>query len=169
MDWILIPWVIASTIMLFVGAYWVYTLEKRFTILEKRYQSILSLAEDADQVTISQVLARLNSHEKQMSRTEAALQALDQILPHTIQGYGVVRYQAFPNMGGDQSFSVALVDREGNGVMFSSLHARDVTRVYAKPLTQWRTTYGLGAEEQEALGQARQMLEGETSNVKPEA
>jgi hypothetical protein len=161
MDWILLPWVIASTIMLFVGAYWVYTLETRFTKLADRYQRILKLAEDADEVTVAQLLARLDEHQALIDEAGRMGAYVDQTLPHTIQGYGVVRYQAFPNVGGDQSFSVAMVDAQGNGVIFSGLHGRDTTRVYAKPLSEWRTSYGLGAEEQEALGQARQMIEGQ--------
>ena len=49
----LIPWVIASTILLFVAAYWIYTLEKRLKLLETRYQKLLALADDADQATIA--------------------------------------------------------------------------------------------------------------------
>jgi len=83
-----------------------------------------------------------------------------QALPHTIQGYGVVRYDAFENVAGDQSFSLALVDVEGSGVMLSGLHSRADTRVYAKALKQWQAGYGFSAEEQQALGLARQVLEG---------
>ena len=156
----LVPWVIAATILLFVGAYWVYTLEKRLKFSEERYQKILALADDTDQATIVQLLTRLDAQETRIGKLEATLRHFGQILPHTIQGHGVVRYSAFENVGGDQSFSLALVDERGNGAMLSGLHTRDDTRVYAKPLTQWRSSYSLSAEEQQALGQARQMVEG---------
>lgn len=160
MDTILLPWVIASTIMLFVAAYWVYALEKRFKTLEQRYQRILTLAAESDQITIGQLLSKINKQESRIGQAEEILKNLGDILPHTIQGHGCVRYQAFPNVGGDQSFSLALVDAQGNGAMLSGLHAREMTRVYVKPLIQWRTSYGLSAEEQEALGKARQVVEG---------
>ncbi len=160
----LVLWVIASTILLFVGIYWVYTLEKRLKAMEERYQKILALAEDTDQATIVQLLTRLDAQEKRLGQAEGTLRRLGEILPHTIQGHGVVRYSAFENVGGDQSFSLALVDARGNGAMLSGLHARDDTRVYAKPLTQWRSSYSLSAEEQQALGRARQMIEGTPSN-----
>lgn len=156
----LVPWVIASTILLFIGIYWIYTLEKRLKTMEERYQRILALAEDTDQATIVQLLTRLDAQEKHLDQAEAILQHLGDILPHAIQGHGVVRYSAFENVGGDQSFSLALVDARGNGAMLSGLHTRDDTRVYAKPLTQWRSSYSLSAEEQQALGRARQMIEG---------
>jgi hypothetical protein len=164
----LTPWVIASTILLFVGAYWVYTLEKRLQASEARYQKILSLAEDTDQATIVNLLSRLDAYETRMGQIEGTLRRVNAILPHTIQGHGIVRYSAFENVGGDQSFSVALVDERGNGAMISGLHVREDTRVYAKPLTQWRSSYSLSAEEQQALGQARQMIEGQLPEVPDE-
>jgi hypothetical protein len=163
----LVLWVIASGLLLFVGIYWLYMLEKRFKAMEDRYQKILALAEDADQATIVQFLTRLDAQEKRLGQTEAALRRFGDILPHTIQGHGVVRYSAFENVGGDQSFSLALVDVHGNGAMLSGLQRRDDTRVYAKPLTQWRSSYSLSAEEQQALGRARQMIDGAPPNGTP--
>lgn len=163
----LVLWVIASAILLFVGIYWVYMLEKRLKAMEERYQKMLALAEDTDQATIVQLLSRLDAQEKRLGQTEATLRHFASILPHTIQGHGVVRYSAFENVGGDQSFSLALVDARGNGAMLSGLHTRDDTRVYAKPLTQWRSSYSLSAEEQQALGRARQMIDGSPSNGTP--
>lgn len=160
MNWLLIPWVIASTVLLLVVAYWIYTVEQREKALEARYQKILALAEETDQATIVQLLARLEARESQVTEMEAALSRLMQALPHTIQGYGVVRYDAFENVAGDQSFSLALVDQSGSGVMLSGLHSRADTRVYAKSLKQWQAGYGFSAEEQQALGLARQVLEG---------
>jgi len=162
MEGILIPWVIASTLLLFLAAYWVYMLEKRVKTMEQRYQKVLTLADDADEATIMQFLARLNDQAGRLEQAEEVLARLSDVLPHTIQGYGVVRYSAFENVGGDQSFSMALVDKHGNGVMLSGLHARDDTRVYAKRLTEWHSSYSLSAEEQQALGQARQVAEGKT-------
>ncbi len=163
----LVLWVIASTILLFVGVYWIYTLEKRLKAMEERYQKILALAEDTDQATIVQLLTRLDAQEKRLGQAEGSLRRFSGILPHTIQGHGVVRYSAFENVGGDQSFSLALVDAGGNGAMLSGLHTRDDTRIYAKPLTQWRSSYSLSAEEQQALGRARQMIDGAPSDGAP--
>lgn len=160
MEGLMIPWVIAATLMLFVGAYWVYSLEKRIKALEIRYRRILSLAEEADEVTMVQILSRLELQEERLVGIEEVVQRLGDILPHTLQGYGVVRYSAFENVGGNQSFSMALVDERGNGTMLSGLHGRGDTRVYAKPLAQWRSPFSLSAEEQQALGKARQVAEG---------
>ncbi len=158
MEGVLLPWVIAATILLFVAVYWIYTLEQRVKLLQGKYQRWLELVETADQVSIMDVLARLGQLDVRVNTAEAQITRFGGILPHTIQGHAVVRYQAFSNIGGDQSFSLALVDEHGNGALVSSLHGRDETRVYAKPLTQWRSSHSLSAEEQEALGKARQMV-----------
>jgi hypothetical protein len=71
-----------------------------------------------------------------------------------IQHLGFLRFNPFRDSGGDQSFAVALADRNGNGVVISGLHGRDATRVYAKPLTAWESVYPLTDEEREAIRKA---------------
>ena len=157
MEGVLIPWVIASTLLLFLAAYWIYTLEKRFNGLEKQYKRVLALSESGDQATLADFLHRLEEQNTRLQAAEGGLSQIQGILPHTIQGYGVQRYQGFPNVGGDQSFSIALVDGSGSGFLLSGLHGRDETRVYAKPLVQWRSSYSLSAEEQTVVALARKM------------
>ncbi|HOS79850.1 MAG: DUF4446 family protein [Chloroflexi bacterium] len=162
MESILIPWVVAATVLLFVAAYWIYTLEKRFNGLEKQYRRLLTLAESGDQATLADFLHRLEQQNTRLQAAEKALTQVEAILPHTLQGYGIQRYQGFANVGGDQSFSLALVDGHGSGFVLSGLHGRDETRVYAKPLVQWRASYTLSAEEQAVLATARQMMESKS-------
>jgi len=157
MEGVLIPWVIASTLLLFLAAYWIYTLEKRFNGLEKQYKRVLALSESGDQATLADFLHRLEEQNTRLQAAEGGLSQIQGILPHIIQGYGVQRYQGFPNVGGDQSFSIALVDGCGSGFLLSGLHGRDETRVYAKPLIQWRSSYSLSAEEQTFVALARKM------------
>ena len=66
----------------------------------------------------------------------------------TCNASGFLRFNPFRDAGGDQSFAVALTDQDGNGVVISSLHSRDVTRVYGKPLAAWESPYPLTEEEQ---------------------
>jgi hypothetical protein len=72
----------------------------------------------------------------------------------TIQRIGVVRFNAFPDVGGDQSFVIALLDNQGDGVVISSLQGRTGNRVYAKPLRRWDSTYALSDEEKQAIAKA---------------
>jgi len=78
-------------------------------------------------------------------------------LERSIQRVGVVRFNAFPDVGGDQSFAIALLDNHGDGVVISSLQGRTENRVYAKPLKGWDSTYALSDEEKQASAKAYRM------------
>jgi hypothetical protein len=65
-----------------------------------------------------------------------------------------VRYDAFEDVGGRLSFSCALLDDHGSGVVVTSINGRQDTRVYAKPIAEGRSAYNLSVEEDEAIRQA---------------
>jgi hypothetical protein len=67
----------------------------------------------------------------------------------------VVRYDAFSDMGGHLSWSVALLDDVGNGVVLTSIHGRSDSRTYAKNVTAWTSQQQLSPEEEEAIVHAR--------------
>jgi hypothetical protein len=67
----------------------------------------------------------------------------------------VVRYDAFEDMGGHLSWSVALLDDRGDGVLLTSIHGRSEARTYAKQLTDWSCELQLSPEEQEAVSLVR--------------
>jgi hypothetical protein len=77
-----------------------------------------------------------------------------------LQRVGFLRFNPFRDAGGDQSFAVAVTDQDGNGVVISSLHSRDVTRVYGKPLAGWASPYPLTDEEEQAIKKARDQGSG---------
>ena len=67
----------------------------------------------------------------------------------------VVRYDAFGDMGGRMSWSLALVDDRGNGVVLTSIHGRSDARAYAKGLQEWTCEQPLSPEEDKAVEAAR--------------
>jgi enoyl-CoA hydratase/carnithine racemase len=107
--------------------------------------------------------AMLNDHIAKVRETETRVDAVDRLARRlekaayfSLQHMGMVRFNPFQDTGGDQSFAVALVDGHGNGMVLSSLHGRDATRVYAKPLQKWESTYSLTDEEKQAIALAYQ-------------
>lgn len=68
-----------------------------------------------------------------------------------VQHVGVVRYDAFRDLGGMMSFSVALLDDRGNGIVMSSIYGRAESRTYAKPVVERGSSYELSPEEKEAI------------------
>jgi hypothetical protein len=67
----------------------------------------------------------------------------------------VVRYDAFGDMGGQMSWSLALVDDGGNGVVVTSIHGRSDARTYAKSISAWTCEQQLSPEEEDAISHAR--------------
>jgi hypothetical protein len=67
----------------------------------------------------------------------------------------VVRYDAFGDMGGHLSWSVALLDDGGHGVVLTSIHGRSEARTYAKSISSWSCEQQLSPEEEEAILHAR--------------
>ncbi|MGA9749996.1 MAG: DUF4446 family protein [Nocardioides sp.] len=67
----------------------------------------------------------------------------------------VVRYDAFGDMGGHLSWSLALLDDAGNGVVLTSIHGRSDARTYAKGVAEWSCDQQLSPEEEEAIKFAR--------------
>jgi hypothetical protein len=101
-------------------------------------------------------IAQVRDTATRVEKVEELAHRLEKSAYFSFQHLGVVRYNPFHDTGGDQSFAIALVDGHGNGVVLSSLHARDVTRVYAKPLQKWESTYSLTDEEKQAIALAYQ-------------
>ena len=71
-----------------------------------------------------------------------------------VRRVALLRYDAFEDVGGRLSFSCALLDEHGTGVVLTSINGRQETRVYAKPVTESNSTYNLSMEEAEAIRQA---------------
>lgn len=75
----------------------------------------------------------------------------------SLQHVGLVRFNPFDDTGSDQSFAIALLDDERDGVVISSLHGRANTRVFAKPIEAGVSAHNLSDEEAQAI---RIALEG---------
>ena len=83
------------------------------------------------------------------------LAALRTDIAQALRHVAVVRYDAFGDMGGRLSFSAAVVDDQGDGLVFSSIHARGESRTYAKGVVGGSSDATLTPEEQQALAAAR--------------
>lgn len=162
MDIALVIWALALTILVVVGVVWLLDLQARLSRLKRRQEDVFAgEGEDASlAVVVQNLAARLSETTARTERLVARAEQIDTTLAHTVQGVGLVRFRAFQDTGGDQSFALALADGEGNGVVVSALFGRGVTRIYAKPIQGWLSSKPLGEEEEQALAQARQFVVG---------
>lgn len=91
-------------------------------------------------------------------RVTALAGRVDGVHEHVAAGLrhvSVVRYDAFGDMGGRLSFSAAILDDSGDGLVISSIHARGESRTYAKGVIDGRSEITLSPEERQALAVAR--------------
>ena len=92
--------------------------------------------------------------EEQIKDAFLKIKNLEGICETTVRKLGVVRYNPFNNMGGNQSFVIAMLDNKNTGFIVSSLFAEDGSRVYAKTVKQGKSDYVLSKEETEAINKA---------------
>ncbi|MDQ4085852.1 MAG: DUF4446 family protein [Actinomycetota bacterium] len=85
----------------------------------------------------------------------AEVEALRQENAEALRHLSVVRYDAFGDMGGHLSWSAAVLDDNGNGVVLTSIHGRSESRTYAKNVADWSSDQSLSPEEDEAINAAR--------------
>ena len=98
---------------------------------------------------------RLVALTDEVESVRADLGAVRRDLRQSLRNVAVVRYDAFGDMGGRLSFSCAVVDDDGDGLVISSIHARGESRTYAKGIVRGSSEIALTPEEQEALSAAR--------------
>jgi hypothetical protein len=161
MEIALLIWSLALTILVGVGVVWVLDLQGRLLELQDRYEDIFSGEIDDEAnvaVALEKLATRLSKTNARTERLVARAEQISDVLSHTVQGVGLIRFRAYEDTGGDQSFALALVDGEGNGVVVSALYGRDATRVYAKPIEGWLSSRTLTEEDRQALAKARKSV-----------
>jgi hypothetical protein len=105
--------------------------------------------------------ALLEGHADRLERLEQAARMLHSNdkrqtarIDGSVRRVALLRYDAFEDVGGRLSFSCAMLDDHGTGVVLTSINGRQETRVYAKPVVGAASTYNLSLEEEEAIRQA---------------
>jgi hypothetical protein len=99
----------------------------------------------------AQRIERLEQAVRVLNATDKRQQVL---VDGSVRHVALLRFDAFEDVGGRLSFSCALLDDHGSGVVLTSINGRQETRVYAKPVTEGASSYNLSTEEAEAIRQA---------------
>jgi uncharacterized protein DUF4446 len=136
-------------------AAWVAWLHRSSMLLRRRLRRLLpgGEASSLDEV-LDRELRRIDAMSGRVDALNKLHNDLASLSQRSIQKVGVVRFNPFPDTGGDQSFAIALLDADGNGIVLSSLHSRTDTRVFAKQVQAGRSRHQLSDEEQDAIRKA---------------
>ncbi len=130
-------------------------------LLIRAYQTYKRLTSGIDKKDFAQVLISLKkdiqSIEGDLDDFRDTLRDTNKALKTYIQKIGFIRYNPFGNTGGDQSFCLCLLDQQDNGILLTSLHARDQTRIYTKEIKNGhpKDKNPLSKEESECIKQAK--------------
>ncbi len=99
-------------------------------------------------------LQKTKKHEADIIDLFSKVKKLENISEKTFQKIGMIRFNPFSDMGGNQSFVIALLDNQNNGFVISSLFIKEGNRVYTKAVKDGQSDYPLSNEEKEAIERA---------------
>ncbi len=94
---------------------------------------------------------KINQIENSQEKIDKHLITVDDRLNKSIRSIETVRFNPFVDAGGNQSFAISFMNDEGNGVVMSSLYARDRMSIFAKPIINGKSEFELSSEEKEVL------------------
>lgn len=94
---------------------------------------------------------KINELEETQAKIDKHLITVDNRLNKSIREIETVRFNPFVDAGGNQSFAISFMNDEGNGVIMSSLYARDRMSIFAKPIVNGKSEFELSSEEKEVL------------------
>ena len=123
--------------------------------LRKRFNA--ALGNGNDNSIEEQLVSNLDTLAKVNAKLDDLLKSyrqLSDMVGLASQKISVVRFNPFGDTGGDQSFTLAVLDAHNSGYVLTSIHGREGTRVYVKPIDYGKSKYTLSSEEQQALAQA---------------
>jgi len=143
------------TVLVFVAAFfitWIIYLQWQVRQLKKKLKMLFhgGKAGDLEGVIFEQI-KRLRQTERGLKEINKFAEYLEKMALRSVQKVGVVRFNPFKETGSDQSFSIALLDPNDNGMTISGLFTREGTRLYVKPLSAGQSKYPLSNEEKEAI------------------
>jgi hypothetical protein len=136
-------------IAILVGIVWAFITEKRL----KRF-FLGKKAKDLEDtiVTLENDISLIKKAKESMEKDIALMNAK---LKKSIRGLNTIRFNPFPDQGGNQSFAIGMLNEEGDGLVISSLYSRERMSIFAKPVKGGISEYELSAEEKEALEKAK--------------
>lgn len=104
---------------------------------------------------LPELLVQLEKLKGKMGDVSQELKELKEKNKLSVQKVGIVRFNPFREVGGDQSFSIAILDGNDDGAIITSHYTREGNRVYGKPLKAGKSEYPLSEDELSAIEKAK--------------
>lgn len=135
---------------------WLAIISVFYFRLNRHYRRLIGGAKTKDlKAVLEKLLDHSELNRREIKEVEKQIGVLDKKHLINLQKIGLIRFNSLADTGGNQSFALALLDGQGNGLVVSTLHSRQSTRIYAKPLFKGKPQgFDLSIEEKQALSQA---------------
>jgi len=140
---------------LFLG--WNIVLTILFWRIIGHYQRLVKKVKRGNLEAVLEALLKEGKETKNnLKQVKEEISKIDKQISGHYQKSGLVKYNPFSNTGGNQSFSLVVLNGDNDGLMITSLHGRDSTRIYAKSIVKGKAASGdLSEEEQLAVKNAK--------------
>ena len=146
---------LGMTIMILLALVVFISINIKLSKMNKRYRKMMQGMEGVNlEKLLMSHIEEVKSVSRKVDTISDHIQRLEGISKECMQKFGVIRFNAFEDVGSDLSFAIALLDSHNNGVVVSSIYGRNESRTYAKPITSGESSYLLTEEERQALSQA---------------
>jgi hypothetical protein len=99
--------------------------------------------------------AAAGAADRELKALSLRIEALEKVAQSETPRIGFLRYNAFADVGSDQSYALALLTRDGDGVVLSSIYSREETRTYGKAVVKFQASQEASAEERSAIAAAK--------------
>ena len=124
----------------------------RIRKLRREYAILRGQGEERDIISaLGHAARKVDAIDRRVDDVDRALRSHAALGRQALQRFALVRYDAFEDMGGRLSFSAALLDAHGDGLVVTSINGRSETRTYAKPIRNLSSEHNLSDEEREAI------------------
>ncbi|MCS7091756.1 MAG: DUF4446 family protein [Patescibacteria group bacterium] len=144
--------IIALFVCIAILSFFLFRMHAFFKVLSKdvKGQNLIDL--------LDQTIKRIDKSESRLSELSKQLSLVKSDQRKCLQRLGYIRFNPFNDMGGDQSFCLTLLNGELDGIIVTSLHSRDMTRIYFKAITNGKSDLALSEEERKSLERATSWL-----------
>jgi len=148
--------VVGAIIIIAIATVVIALLVWRIISLERRFAKALGGSQpgNLEQQLVSN-FHEIEQLDQKLAKLATEYERLASAQSLSSQKISIVRFNPFADTGGDQSFSLAVLDAHDSGYILTSIHGRQGTRVYVKPIDYGKSKHQLSEEEQQALTQAR--------------
>lgn len=146
--------IVINIMLTIIVLFFFYKLRK----VERKYSEFISKFDKNENIedTLKSYIEMVNNVNEDNKIMHANYLDLEKQINQCAQKIGIVRYNAFDDVGSNLSFALAILDNDNNGVVLNAIYARTSNNIYAKPIENGTSKYTLSEEEIRAVSKAKE-------------